>query len=247
MEKSRVSVAKRWCFTAFDEMDTLVTQIKSSGMKYIIGRETCSTTGRLHLQGYVESETRFRPMEKFGTKTVHWEKAKGDQASNISYCSKEGDYETNLHVRKPCRDPFLDLVPYDWQRNVLDIVKAPVDPRKIYWIWEGNGCSGKSTLAKHLCMSYNALVVGGKGQDIKFAVANYLESKDLDILIYDVPRSVGNTVSYSSIEEIKNGCMFSSKYESGMSIFNPPHILVFSNVEPDLTSLSLDRWVIIDI
>ncbi len=37
---------------------------------------------------------------------------------------------------------------------------------------------------------------------------------------------------------------FSSKYESGMCLGNCPHLLIFANFKPDLSNMSLDRWVV---
>ena len=50
-----------------------------------------------------------------------------------------------------------------------------------------------------------------------------------------------------SIEEIKNGCFASSKYESKMVIMNSPHILCFANELPDTQKLSRDRWNLHDL
>ena len=33
--------------------------------------------------------------------------------------------------------------PYPWQQAVLAILRGPVDPRAIYWIWERGGNTGK--------------------------------------------------------------------------------------------------------
>ena len=51
-------------------------------------------------------------------------------------------------------------------------------------------------------------------------------------------------MSYIAIEGIKDGCFFSAKYEAGMCVYNPPHVMVFANKAPELTMLSSDRWVV---
>lgn len=245
-EKCRIVPSKKWCFTAFDdEMETLETKIKSSkNIKFVFGREICPTTKKEHSQGYIECETKIRPIEFFKTITAHWEKCKGSQEENIKYCTKDNKFETNFKIRKAIKDPLEGKTLYKWQEEIIKIINEPVDERKIYWYWESEGCTGKSTLAKHIVLNYQALVVGGKGNDIKFAVAEYVKTKDVEVVIYDIPRTIGNTVSYSSIEEIKNGLMFSNKYESGQVVFNSPHIIVFSNSPPNTDNLSKDRWVV---
>lgn len=60
----------------------------------IAGWETAPSTGQAHLQGYVqfESKQRLTALKKLVCgNTVHWEPARGDEESNIAYCSKEGN------------------------------------------------------------------------------------------------------------------------------------------------------------
>ena len=47
------------------------------------------------------------------------------------------------------------------------------------------------------------------------------------------------------IEDLKNGRYASTKYDCEVVIGNSPHIICFANfLPPDLTKLSLDRWLI---
>ena len=55
------------------------------------------------------------------------------------------------------------------------------------------------------------------------------------------------SVSYNGLEAVKDGIFFSSKYESGMCMFNSPHVIVFSNEEPEYENLTKDRWNVIDL
>ena len=49
-------------------------------------------------------------------------------------------------------------------------------------------------------------------------------------------------MSYSAIESLKDGLLFSGKYEGGVKLFPPPHVVIFANFLPDMTKLSIDRW-----
>ena len=49
-------------------------------------------------------------------------------------------------------------------------------------------------------------------------------------------------LSYTGIEEVKNGCFFSQKYESAMVVMPYPTIIVFANEEPCYGKMSQDRW-----
>ena len=61
--------------------------------------------------------------------------------------------------------------------------------------------------------------------------------------MFDVPRSSQQYISYTGIEEIKNGIFSSPKYESCMVAMPPPHVVVLCNIPPDYTDtdLSSDR------
>lgn len=108
----RIAPAKRWCFTlnnwTENEYGSLVQRFSEStkNISWIIGKETGSQ-GTNHLQGYISSTIKFRPLPEFGIKRdgkpagPHFEKAKGTQEQNIKYCSKEGDFKTNIKKEKP--------------------------------------------------------------------------------------------------------------------------------------------------
>jgi hypothetical protein len=84
---------------------------------------------------------------------------------------------------------------------------------------------------------------------MKFAVAEYCKSRGAypEIVVFDIPRTAENYLSYTGIEEIKNALFFSNKYESGQVVGNKPCVLVFANFEPDTEKLSQDRWRIYNI
>lgn len=60
----------------------------------------------------------------------------------------------------------------------------------------------------------------------------------------DIPRSCRKYVNYTGIEEIKNGCFASTKYECEMIVMNSPHFICFANDEPQVEKMSQDRWVV---
>lgn len=89
---------KRWCFTLnnYDE-DDLVALRRSCSTKArfaIFGKEV-GASGTPHLQGYVAfgSNYRQKALKELVGSRAHVEVAKGDEASNIVYCSKGVDIE----------------------------------------------------------------------------------------------------------------------------------------------------------
>jgi len=132
--------------------------------------------------------------------------------------------------------PFTDYVLKTWQQKVVDIITGAPDPRKIYWIWEPIGNVGKSWLAMFLASNHDATVVSsGKTADIAYALDHPTT------VVFDLSRTVAEHVNYGVMENIKNGLIFSSKYESTTKTFAVPHVIVFANWPPQHGVFSADR------
>lgn len=209
---------------------------------YVFQEEKCPTTNKLHIQGTLKFKKRKRltELKKLLSNSVHWESTKSVKAS-LAYCSKENTRcgkQWIFGIEIP--EPIIVEEPYGWQLKVMDILTMPPHKRHIHWFWEETGNVGKSTLSKYLVVKHNALCVQGKSQDIFYALKQNPNKRK--IIIIDIPRTNLDYINYSAIESIKNGLIFSSKYESEQLVFNTPHIIVFANSLPDLTKLSNDRW-----
>lgn len=102
--------------------------------------------------------------------------------------------------------------------------------RQIIWAWSEEGNVGKSRFAKYLCYWHGAAVCQGKAADIK----HMYMTMDKPIYIADVPRTYQDSMRgvYQAFEEIKNGLVFSGKYESTMTLRSSPHLIVFANFPP---------------
>lgn len=147
-------------------------------------------------------------------------------------------------------DPMAGLELYPWQQTIKNLLAHPPDPREIFWFWDTAGCAGKTTFAKHLCMqNESTLYVAGKSADVKCMIHTLIIEKKIHptVIIFDFVRSVEEYVSYDAIESVKNGIFFSGKYHPGMVMFNPPHVIILANFEPQRNKLSQDRWKIEEI
>ena len=133
-----------------------------------------------------------------------------------------------------------------WMIDLEEIIKVKCENiRVINWFYDTKGGAGKSVFAKYLCLYYNAIYLSrGNYKDL---INLIYKSDNVNIVILDLPRNNGNRVSYDALEAIKNGIICNVKYETGMKVFDSPHIIVFSNERPDLTCLSKDRWNIKNI
>lgn len=245
--------SRTWVFTINNHNDTDIREfmtLATSAVAYRVQEERGEQKTE-HLQGVIKFKNArtFDRMKK-NLPRAHLEKCKHWKES-VEYCSKP-TFDTARSwqhgIPKKVIDPMQGLRPRDWQIKLLNILRQRPHPRKIHWMWESKGNTGKTTIAKHICMTQNAIYVRGKAADIKYAVAAHLAEKgELDILIIDLPRTMDGYVSYTAIEEVKNGIFFTTKYESGMTLFNPPHLVVFANSPPDINKLSEDRWDITTI
>lgn len=218
--------------------------------KYVFQEEK-GTKGTVHIQGMIYNKN---PI-KFSTMKNRFPKAHIEVTRSlkhaIQYCSKVESrngktWVKGFKVKRKVYDLIDDKGPLVWQNELIDIVKEDCkkDCRKIHWIWSKKGCKGKTILAKHLVLKYGAIVVGGRIQDACYCIQKKIENgEEIKIVIFDVARS-GKLPCFESVEKIKNGLVFSSKYESGMLVFDVPHVIIFANIEPDTLKLSDDRWVI---
>lgn len=151
------------------------------------------------------------------------------------------DYVIKVHMDGK-REKLLELEPRLWQQKVLDMVVTEPDPRQILWLYDQVGNAGKTYLARHLVDKYGAFYTnGGKSVDIVHA---YNGEK---IVVFDYVRDAQEYVGYGIIEQLKNGIMFSPKYESGMKVYDPPHIIVMANFLPESDKFSQDRLVTVKL
>lgn len=149
-------------------------------------------------------------------------------------------YPSPVNMDSYIKDPLKNIELYSWQQWVLETIDTEPDPRLVYWFYDPIGNTGKSSLALHLILNYDAIVYDSNHKDILYAHTN------ASIVIFDIPRC-SSTVSWHAIEDLKRGFGFSGKYESKMKLFRVPHVFIFSNHYPDTDTLSEDRWRIFNI
>ena len=144
------------------------------------------------------------------------------------------DYVRAVEELKVARQ---DLIPRDgWQQQLSDDLSKEPDSRKITWIVDNIGNSGKSYFATHYQSKTSYYITGGKAADIFYGY-QYEE-----VVFFDLARMKQEYVQYDVMESFKNGQFYSTKYECKNVKFNTPHVVVFSNFHPDTQMLSADRW-----
>ncbi len=254
-KKKQTSPAKCWCFTLNNWTDQEVLEfqeiIKSKCKLGFFNKEV-GEEGTPHLQGYIELLDKGRPLNMFPQ--CHWAKAKGNLDSNFKYCSKECD-DGNMtfsygKIGNPKIKVIQNLRPF--QQSILDMLLDEVDEGKIIWIYDEIGQLGKTELLRYLYTEYHMpFSYGGKASDIinlVFNHKNYLLENDRAVMIYNFGRDTHNEkISYKSMEQISDGCISNTKFETGCFVCNKPHVLVFANCLPKLDKLTKSRWKVFAI
>lgn len=123
-----------------------------------------------------------------------------------------------------------------WQDESLQLLFDQSD-RQIDVVLDPSGDSGKSFLHRELILHHNAFGCNNaKTADLAYGYDGQ------PIVSINLTRTVDGRVNYEAFEQLKDGCMYSGKYESAMKIHEPPAMIFFTNFELDWDSMSQDRW-----
>lgn len=254
----RENAAYRWFFTLnshYKNFDGKVVPIVPEKLAKILGEfckefyfqlESGEQTGYEHYQGCFSLKIKHRRAEVknlIGIDSVHVEHVK-NWFSSIKYCGK-----SDTRIKGPWDHKYIwiNTIPEEkwpwWYRDVFDILKTEPDFRTIYWLWSRAGNIGKTSFCKYALVHLNACVLGnGSFTDLAFAI-----DPTKKIVLFNITRTIEGRVNYTALEAIKDGLVFSGKYESSTKAFNCPHVVIFANFEPDLSTMSMDRWQIINL
>lgn len=237
----------RWCFTLKSdgvELSQLFDTLKEVAKKFTFQLEEGEEGKYQHYQGVFSLKTKERQntlKNNLGFNKIHLERCKNWYKS-LNYCQKN---DTRIAGPWDEKSSFIKIIDklYDWQERLEKILLSEPNDRSIYWVWEETGNRGKTAFCKYMTVKHKANYLrSAKSADIAFALPD-----DPKIVIIDIQRSKINHINYEIIECIKDGMVFSGKYESKMKCFNPPNLMIFANCEPDYNELSKDRWKVIGI
>lgn len=259
-----------WVFTLNNYVDGDVERLRqlfNIGCSwYRFQKEIGEECGTPHLQGvcHFKGKMRLTQLKTHYSNRAHWEPS-GCAAAN-DYCAKnetfagerwEGGKMRELKQLKDntptIKAPILTnkITEKDLNEAQLAIAKRFIKPcsqqdRQIPWLWESLGNWGKTLVSLYLIDNYKAILLAGGRADCINGFFSYIKENETvpPIVIFDIPRCSEGHISYSAIEQIKGGCIFNTKYETGMLRFDKPHVIVFANEEPDYSKMSMDRWIV---
>jgi len=178
--------------------------------------------------------------------------------------------EEGLRCKKKARTDFPDLVAkyprwcydiiadqkdvsveehqlYEWQNDLKATLEAPPNDREVIFIVDTEGNTGKTWFAKHYTKTHSdaQFMEPSKKADMAYALQDSLR-----VLFINVTRtSESNNLDYlySFVESVKDGMVFSPKYESRMKYYDKVHVVIMMNMEPNMSLLSADRYNIINL
>lgn len=161
-----------------------------------------------------------------------WQK-KDFKEKFLLFRSWENETESQVHCPEDLLRP--------WQKQVVNTIKHKCqNDRQILWIVDSKGNSGKSYLSKYLRLHHGAFSINGDSLKMSDFAFSY---DGQEIVVIDFPRHVeADSMNYGIMEALKNGSLFSSKYESRVLDFKSVHVVCMSNIEPNYSKLSPDRW-----
>lgn len=227
-------LAKKWCF-----------QLEKTG------------ASNWHYQGYLNCKQPLRTATlsnrlRLTLPGIHVSVASGaGKAALQAYCMKLDTRQAGPWADHPLPKTATnwDLAvlanPYPWQAEITALVSTPCQQaRRIQWIYDRAGGAGKSVLVKKLMVDKVAVMI--PFMSTANAIALVIKNLDKNAFFFDMPRKkpkeIGANDLYATIEMVKNGNIVNSKYEVKDALFDPPHVIIFSNWKPDLSCLSESKW-----
>lgn len=142
------------------------------------------------------------------------------------------------------------IVPVDgeyrpYQANLASLLEAPADSRKVNFVVDTVGNTGKSWFIRKWLSTHKdetQILSIGKRDDLAHAI-----DPSRKYFLFDLPRSGVEYLQYSVLEQLKDRFVFSPKYCSRTKVLeHQPHVVVFMNEAPDMNKLSADRYNIIN-
>lgn len=246
--------------TLFDEVAASdVREIfKGITKKYTFQKEKGEETGVMHYQCRISLTLKERKpavvkkLQQLGLKKFHVTITSKANRDNDFYVLKE-----DTRVDGPYTDINEVFIPWDiqeikellpWQQATVKMVSGR-ERRKVHVIFDPRGNNGKTILTRYMAIHNGAGSIPFC-RDYKDLMRMAYQMRHCPIMLIDMPRSIPKDKleeTYAAIETVKGGYVFDERNKFKYEYINPPQIIVFTNIIPNLSLLSLDRWNIMTI
>lgn len=207
-------------------------------------------TTNYHFQGYMKTKYPYTQdilgtlLNALGLRGIHLSICH-DDISSKKYSSKS---ETKIcgpwlkdSKNTPLTNINIDLL--QWQYDLLKKLEEPIDNRKIIWITDLKGGSGKSMFQKWLVENHES--AGAFDLTTYKGLAHSIPKEGAKkVYVLNQTRTFDwkDMIScFTILENIKDGKITDDKYDGIVIVFPSPHLVVFSNTFPPFGKLSDDR------
>ena len=249
------------------KMETLFETLKDAvptSTGYVGQAERGSKNGTLHYHLLIRfvDMVRFSALKShtFGLGNPRLDAIK-DRDAAMKYVTKlktrvQPPIGTGCYVNLPKPDRYAERILkrecfMTWQSALYeDLLDTEPNDRTVWWAWSNKGKIGKSNFVNYMAFHHEAetmCIDGCKKSDIAFALSKRIDNgDDIKYVFLDISRASSKSLEgmYDTIEKLKNGKLFSGKYESKELRFGRLHVICFANFFPKYanTQLSKDRW-----
>ena len=142
------------------------------------------------------------------------------------------------------KDRYENATLKKWQDVVMKLIELQGD-REILFIIDKLGNQGKTWLTQYITLTMNGQCFDSTNKkDVAYAL-----NPEKDIFVFDMTRATEPKMSLQILESLKNGIVFSGKYESGTKIVADAKVVVMANSFTELheAQLSCDRFMILHL
>lgn len=131
--------------------------------------------------------------------------------------------------------------------------KLPRSDRKFLWVWDTAGNTGKSTVAKYIVDLFDGLFISaGRKADLAHIWNGHVNQGGEHLAVFNFSRSSEERLPWETIEQLLDGMVISTKYDSKVVRTPPVTVICFANYPPKMTDdgswpLSEDRYVCVRV
>ncbi len=232
----------------------------SKNLTYSIGFELGTETETSCIQGYLRFQNEIRRTtiknalgREFYIELVKKHKNQIIQQVdelNDTFCQKEGDAHNYTNVKREVKIECLSIDQLrPFQKDLLKMTKDCSLNGKITWIFDDVGQTGKTTFLRHYVLKHDGMFTYGSNcTDIINLVYNNKEKILLNknnCIIFNLGRYTDpRKVSYNTMEQVMDGCICNTKFETGSFICDPINIIVLANFLPKLDKITKNKLII---
>ena len=134
-----------------------------------------------------------------------------------------------------------------WQKHLAKILEEAPSKRDIIVVLDPVGNCGKTWFQKYWSSMFpdtTVAISNGKVADLSFIVQ---QKPFVNTILFNLTRRVHDIIAYQAIEQFKDGCYCTTKYQGREVKNESPHMVIFTNEPLNWEACSKDRWQIIEV